>query len=101
MKAILESLGKMEDLLRECSMSERADWIQGKRRELMILDPSSGQFRSLLTAIRDIIAGAGSFTDIPLVPKPGSSLTKDLARKQQWEIAERLDSAISDCLSSP
>ena len=99
MNDLLQTINSIIDLLQACGWDDRADWFIGKRNELTEHAASNHEaYKSILQEIRSVLAGQGSFTDLPLAPKPESPLTREEARKQQWDLAKKLDVCIQDAL---
>jgi|ERR1700752_606923 len=95
---LIKVIDEIVELLSQCNWEDRAEWFKAKRNILLSLDPEEAAFRQELLEIQSIIAGMGSFTDLPLYPKKGVKLTSQEARNRKWDLAERLDEAIKELL---
>lgn len=93
---IIAILEEIVDLLRKCDWEEKADWFLEVREQLSVLEEDSAEFQSNLESLSAILAGMGSFSDLPLYPSEGSSLTDREARRRQWELAASLGEAIRE-----
>lgn len=92
-------LREIASLLRLCRWEEKAEWFDERRKKTRPLAVQSPEFKSELRSIRKIIAGMGSFTDLPLVPPKGSGMREKEATARQWELANQLDEVIGQLLS--
>lgn len=59
----------------------------------MIGQSAFGQL-PIFKEIQGILAGMGSFSDLPLSPSPESGLTREQARLRQWDLVSEIDEAI-------
>ena len=69
---LLITLTKIVSLLTECGYDEKARWFSQERVILQKLQPHSPEFFGRLGRLKEILVGMGSFSDLPLYPKPGS-----------------------------
>lgn len=99
-KTLLKTIDEIIDLLTVCDWPDEASWFAAKQKLLRALDPHGAEFRRELAEIKNVIAGMGSFTDVPLYPKKGVKLTAQEARNKQWELAERLGQAVKEALAN-
>ena len=86
---------RMYKLLVACNYVSQADWLDKRIAILKSGVSSQADRRAVLSELQGIIAGMGSFTDIPLKPSAESGLTAVAAERRQWELAEKLDAAIN------
>ncbi len=89
-KDLLQVVNEVIGLLVECDLLDRAAWFKHKRDLLSNLSEDSKEFCDELKGLNRILAGMGSFADLPMVPKNGSSLSKTEARSRQEDLAEEL-----------
>jgi len=88
---LVSALGDVVELLLSCGLQSRADWFSLRLGVIRSSATSPEQLKITVREIRGIVAGMGSFTDLSLVPLKETGLTKDWARKKQWELADELD----------
>lgn len=81
-------------LLNECNWQNKALWFADKLDKINRYHEGTEEFISLTKDIQKIIAGMGSFTDLPLMPREESLLSYDYVRSMQFELAVRLDTVI-------
>ena len=94
MNNLASLLRQAEDLLRACSWPQQADWFS-KHAALLESAQDDNLVRvSELNIIQDILAGAGSFSDLPMIPIVGSGMTEAEARDKVWQLVEAIDDAI-------
>lgn len=93
-KKMIEITLSIISLLRSCNQEEKAFWFEGKLKTIKETKLDIGEYKKELKEIREKIAGIGSFTDLALVPKQESRITKDQARQMQWDLAEQIDEII-------
>ena len=91
---VLDLIDQIVSLLKTCGWKDRAEWFQTRRTALEKLKEDTSEFNGILKEIANILMGMGSFSDLPLAPVPGSSLTKEEARKLQWDLSLRLSELI-------
>jgi hypothetical protein len=96
---LLNVMAEIVELLDECGWETKADWFREEIKLFGQLSPDSPDFGPELLKLRGIIAGMGSFSDLPLYPPRESSLSSQDARDRQWELAERLGETIEELLS--
>jgi hypothetical protein len=85
-------------LLSLCGWKSKAEWFREKAERIQALDINSQEFRTELLQLNRIIAGMGSFDDLPLFPNKESGLSKEGARLKQTELALKLGEAIEKLL---
>ena len=93
---VLDLIDQIVSLLITCGWKDKAEWFQAKRTALEQLKEDTSEFDGILKEVANILMGMGSFSDLPLVPVGGSSLTKEEARKLQWNLALRLSQLIKN-----
>jgi hypothetical protein len=96
---LFQTMDEIIDLLEKCDWDDKANWFKSKQQVLQKLDFNSEEFRRELAELDDIIAGMGSFTDLPLYPKKGAKLTAQEAKNRQWDLAEKLGAAVDEILA--
>lgn len=84
----------MEELLRECGWDDRAEWLERRRKIVETKPPMRPEFREALTDIESVLVGMGSFSDVPMYPKPGARLTRQEAMNQQWDLTQTIGATI-------
>ncbi len=94
MSNLVVLLRQAECLLRDCSWPQQADWFSKKAELWEAVQDGNLARVSELNDIQDILAGAGSFSDLPMVPTVGSGLTETEARDKVWELVGAIDDAI-------
>jgi len=99
MKQVFDLINDAVELLEKCGWEERAEWFRGLESRLRGQVVGSVEFREELRSLRDILAGMGSFSDLPLTPLPGVALTEQEVKTKQWEIAEELGRVLQDTLN--
>lgn len=82
-----------------CGWPEKAQWFKEKAAVIDALEQDSLEFDIEIKAIKKIISGMGSFTDLPLYPKTDSNLTEQEASNLQWELADKLGIEIKKLLT--
>lgn len=97
---LLDLIGQAIALLDACGWPDKASWFREKQEVLTVLDENDENFKIELCSIKKILAGMGSFSDLPLYPKKGSSVTRTEARETQWKLTEELGDAIQKLLAS-
>jgi hypothetical protein len=60
--------------------------------------PTGPEFHQALNDVESVLVGMGSFSDVPMYPKPGATLTRQDALNQQWDLTEALGTAIREML---
>jgi hypothetical protein len=93
-----EILKQIIELLDGCGLTTMAQWFRERLLVVSREEPSSEAFQCVIKEIKSIIAGMGSFTDLPLTHIAPSRLTPEMARRRQWELADQLDEAIAALL---
>ena len=96
---LIDALTDAEKLLIECGWEDRAAWFKEKRSKVESLAPASKEFREELEALRHVLVGMGSFSDVPMYPRAGSDMTALEARSRQWELTESIGAAVDELLS--
>jgi len=86
----------MEELLRACGWDNRAEWLASRRRVVESAPRTAPEFREALNDLQSVLVGMGSFSDVPMYPKPGAGLTRQEALNQQWDLTETLGAAIRE-----
>ena len=97
-KDLLEIIDEIVALLTKCNLREKANWFRIKAKRLKGLEQNSKEYKDELLEIKSIIAGMGSFSDLPMYPKKGSGLSEEEASNKQWDLAAKLGEAISKSL---
>jgi len=97
---LIEALIDAEKLLIECGLADRAAWIKKKRANIGARAPGSHEFQKELKALRAVLVGMGSFSDLPMYPRAGSDMTILDARNKQWELTEKLGALMDDLFAS-
>lgn len=95
---ILDTIASIMDLLTSYGFEDEARWFGDRKATLERETVDSSAFKSTLREIENILAGMGSFDDIPLNPPGNSGLTRHQARAKQTELADRLFNLIRDAL---
>ena len=95
---IKNNLVDIANLLRACDCIDQAIWIEEKIKLINSRGASEFQYKKTLNAIDKIIAGMGSLSDLPLVPKKESNMSEQQARTLQWELLESLSENIERAL---
>lgn len=93
MDEIILLLNKAVWLLRECNYFDKANWFEEKISELNA--GNKNETINTLREIKSILAGMGSFSDLPLMPEKGSNITHSDAREIQWDLVEQLGDKIT------
>ena len=88
---LIKILNEIVDLLKECNWQNKASWFEEKLIIIESCNVDSKEFISSIKAIKSILAGMGSFTDLPMIPVNDSKLSKEEARKKQFDLAKMLD----------
>lgn len=97
---LLELLIEIEQLLNACGYDDQANWFLERRTLLATEGLPEQRVRSVLTELRGIIAGMGSFSDLSMVPTSLTGLSREEARTRQWDLADELDEEIERMLQS-
>jgi len=93
-KEIGETITKIISLLQFCGYEEQATWFKEKLAQLDKSTKNNDVFVQVANEIQNVLAGQGSFTDLPLSPPDNSNLSRDEIRHQQWGLAKRLDALL-------
>ena len=93
MEEIISLLNKAIWLLKECNYPDKALWFEEKVSDLKA--GNKKEINNTLEEIKYILAGMGSFSDLPLIPKEGSNLNESDARYMQWDLVEQLGDKIT------
>ncbi|MFO1006490.1 MAG: hypothetical protein U0929_11060 [Planctomycetaceae bacterium] len=93
-------LREAEHLLRSCSWTQQAEWFCKKAECLEALNEDQIAASSHLNDIQGVLAGAGSFSDLPMVPSSESGITESEARDKAWELVGAIDDAIDAARSA-
>ena len=93
--SLIRTLEEIVSLLSLCDLTDEANWFESRLVKLRKVDSTPSERRDVLAEIRSIVAGMGSFTDLPLNPPRGSKLSRAELRSRKWDLAERLDKAIA------
>lgn len=91
---LIKIIRSIIELLIECNWIDKANWFKEKLETIERSDEGSEEFIIILREIKKIIAGMGSFTDLPMIPKQNSKLSKGEARLKHFDLAEQLDKVI-------
>ncbi len=89
----------MIDLLIECNFKDKANWLQYRLNILKQNNEGEKDFHIAVVEIKSVLAGMGSFMDLPLVPKKGSKLTEDKVRELQWDLVKEFDESTIGIIS--
>jgi uncharacterized protein RhaS with RHS repeats len=71
-------------------------WLARRREVVESKSSTAPEFREALNDLESILVGMGSFSDVPMYPKPGARLTRQEALTQQWDLTETLGAAIRE-----
>ncbi|MFH0790211.1 MAG: hypothetical protein V2A64_01105 [Candidatus Omnitrophota bacterium] len=91
---LIDILQDIIDLLMACGFCDRALWFIERLNRVKSIDVLSSDLQVLLKEIDDIIWGAGSFSDLSLVPKNNVDFTRKQARQLQRTLASALSEEI-------
>ena len=95
----LESaLGRTIELLENCKHRDKAVWFRDNLNRLRVDGSQPSEIRKTAEAIRSVLAGMGSFSDLSLVPSAESGLSIRDAHQLQWALVEELDSVTEEIL---
>lgn len=83
------ALDELSTLLGGCGEPEKAAWIEERRAGLA--GASEAARRQEVLAVRKILAGMGSLSDLYLEPTADCGLTSREAEERQRELLHRLD----------
>ena len=98
-KDLLALVDQAIELLTDCGCPTEADWFGEVRRTIEATSQKSSEFADCLRRLDRVLAGMGSFTDIPLRSQSGRMTDQD-ARSLQWKLAADLGDAIETGLKS-
>ncbi|MFH1258519.1 MAG: hypothetical protein ABII74_01670 [Elusimicrobiota bacterium] len=93
-KKLIQIIKEIINLLVDCNWQDKANWFKEKLEQIEQCDEKSDQYISILDEVQNIIAGMGSFTDLPMTPDKKSRLSEEQVHKKQWELANALDEII-------
>ena len=93
-RKLLAVIGEIIELLRACNWPDKAAWFSQKQDLLRKLNPSDEEFKRELFEIEKIMAGMGSFSDLPLYPSKKSGLSEKQAAEKQWKLVNQLTELI-------
>lgn len=91
---LLNLLSRVIELLVDCGWQEEANWFEKIRAEIDASSAGSQPFRAQLAKLDSVLAGIGSFGDLPLKSKSGN-MSEQEVRELQWQLLEDLDLAIT------
>ena len=87
---LLAALDEAISFLEEYGWSEKAPWFRDRKEAIRMAGADTEAIRSEAQRIRKIIAGMGSFTDLPVQPRSGAAADVLAGQKRQGDIADRL-----------
>lgn len=99
-EALIKAINEIIELLEACNWPDKANWFKERLARIEVYGEDSKEFLKTIKEVQSIIAGMGSFSDLPLVPRKGTSMSKEEAARKQWELGNRLDAIISAILQS-
>lgn len=98
---IVKTLGAMAELLSSCGWTDQAIRLKAAMTRISSKRTSRADVASAVTDLKKVIAGQGSFTDIPLSPLPGCHLSREELRCRQWALAVKLDELLAKHKDDP
>jgi hypothetical protein len=94
---LLGLLSRVIELLVDCGWKKEADWFSQIQNEIEHVPLDSAAMSECLSKLDSVLAGIGSFSDLPLKSQSGR-LTQQEIRDLQWSLVEELGSTIKDLL---
>ncbi len=91
---LISTIDNVIQLLKECGETDRAKWFVERQAVVTAMPTASAEFQAAIHQVQDILVGMGSFSDLALTPRKHSTLTREMAREQQWDLTERLGTLI-------
>lgn len=95
---LTNTIKEIINLLDICELDLQVAWLNERLEVIEREEIGTEIFQAKLKELKNIIAGMGSFSDLSLIPKATSGITKADAEKKQWELADDLDAAITELL---
>jgi len=92
------ALERTIELLENCKHSDKAVWFRDHLHRLRDEGSQPSAIRETAEAIRSVLAGMGSFSDLSLIPSTECGLSIRDAHQLQWRLVEELDSVTEDIL---
>ena len=92
------ALTRTIELLENCKHRDKAVWLRNHLRRLRDKGSQPSETRKTVEAIRSVLAGMGSFSDLSLIPSAESGLSIRDAHQLQWRLVEELDSVTDEIL---
>jgi hypothetical protein len=77
-----------------CDGQPKLEWFKEKLTKIQKLDIKSNEFNNEIEALNRVLAGMGSFDDLPLRPTKESGLSERQIRVKQTELAGKLGESI-------
>jgi len=93
---LLEVIGEIISLLKSCNLEDKARWFQERADQIKISERGTKDYLVELEKVRKVIAGMGSFSDLPMYPKKDSNISEEEASQRQWDLAARLGDLIEE-----
>lgn len=92
---LLHLISRTIELLKDCSWQDKASWFEEMRTVFETNSTETDVFQQKLNELDSILAGVGSFSDLPLTSKSGKFSDQEV-RKIQWELVEEIGEAINE-----
>ena len=89
---LTKALGEAGELCEISGYTKQAQWFRDRIQMVQQFDHT--QLPDVLKEIKGMLAGMGSFSDLPLSPSPDSGMTREQARHRQWDLVTEIDAAI-------
>lgn len=94
-------LTEASNLLEECGYHDKSKWFLERINILYNEDNNSDIFKRTALEIKSVLGGMGSFSDLSMIPEPGSTISAEQARLLRWDLSEEIDDEICVLLKIP
>lgn len=83
-------LNDASNLLEECGYHDKSQWFLQRINILNMEDNNFETFKQTAIEIKSAMGGMGSFSDLSMIPEPGSTTSAEKARQLQWDLSEEI-----------
>ena len=90
---LIKLIQNVIDLLLDCEGEEVAQWFSDLKHSIDSYTENSEEFNECLNKLDSVLAGMGSFSDLPLKDSTGKMSEQEVKNKQ-WELVEQIGDTI-------
>ena len=98
MRELINLLKEAADLLLACGVRDVEQWFRSKAKIIEDFPGGSAELHPVLKEISHNLVGMGSFSDIVLKPRVGSTISREEAEKKQARLIEEIGENIDSLL---